>query len=250
MTNYLHFSVETKEQFKDWIMKSLGWPLVKVEITDDQLGIAIDDAMIEFTEYVQYERDYLELDLATYDATSGFTLPDNVVSIFQLHESSSASAMGSVYTMFSPASFMYTGGMWPSFSGGGGGNWVTYDVAMQYLKLAKMMCGGGFQAIYNERTKSLKLVPSPLEAKITGFICVGCQTIRPDEQVYGESWVRRMGLAKAKQIIGTIRDKYEGVNLLGGGRISSKIRDEGLQEADKLREELKAKYQLSSFMVG
>ena len=65
--------------------------------------------------------------------------------------------------------------------------------------------------------------------------------MRPEEQVYGETWVKNMALAHTKIILGTIRGKFQGVQLLGGGTLSDDIKNEGIQERDALREELFAR---------
>ena len=82
MSNYLNFQLQDEDDIKDWIMNQMGYPLVQVEITDSQLTYCINDAVEEFTKYVTQERQYLGLDLEDYVSGAGFTLPDNVTSVF------------------------------------------------------------------------------------------------------------------------------------------------------------------------
>jgi hypothetical protein len=56
--------------------------------------------------------------------------------------------------------------------------------------------------------------------------------------MYGEQWCKRMALAQTKIMLGQIRGKFNGVQLLGGGTLNDDIKAEGIQERDALREEL------------
>jgi hypothetical protein len=247
MSNFLDFSIQSRTQIYDWVLKKLGYPLVQVEITEDQLEICVDDAVEEFTEWVIQDQAYMAYDLSTYDSTSGFVLPSNVTSIFAICENK-AGATGGINTLFSVQNQMYNEGLFPPFVAGGG--WVTYELSMQYIELVERMMSTKFHFEYNQRNKQMKLIPDPKIINITGWIVFGCNIIRPDEQQYGESWVKRMTLAMAKQSIGQIRSKFDGTQLLGGGTINKEIKQEGLAEADALRIELKEKYKFVSFFVG
>ena len=101
------------------------------------------------------------------------------------------------------------------------------------------MTGGGFQFEYNPRTKFLKLFPDPIVSTMEGVMIVGVNTIRDETLQMGEDWVKRMSLAEAKILLGTIRKKFEGVSLLGGGTIDTSIGDEGTTERDNLIEKLR-----------
>jgi hypothetical protein len=251
MSNYLNFSVTTKDELKDWVMKRLGWPLVDVEITDEQLINCIDDAVEEFTKYVVQDIDYYALDLSTYE-TSGYTMPNNVTAIFALEESNIMNgANGGVNTLFSIQNQMWNAGIFPDFmSGGGSGSWVTYEASLQYLDLVKRMTASGFEFNYNERKQLLTLIPDPSVRKMKGYVVLGCHTIREDDCQYGENWVKRMTLALVKQIVGTIRQKYKDATLLGGGTLNSEMKDEGRNDEDELRRELHDTYRMVGFFIG
>lgn len=90
--------------------------------------------------------------------------------------------------------------------------WFDYHEAMSWLDLTYQMTGKGFEWDYNPRTKLLHLNPDPIayfnltpEVEYNGdegcWIICECFCLRPEEQQYGESWVKRMALAKAKIFI-------------------------------------------------
>lgn len=251
MSDYLNFSIQTKDQIKTWVLRKLGYPLIKVEISEEQLDQCINDSVEEFTKYVVQEVDYIAKDLTTYDATSGFSLPSNVLSVFALEESNIASgSQSSVNTLFSVQNAMWNAGLFPDFASGAGGGWITYELAMEYVDMIKKWCGSGFHFEYNERNKKLTLYPDPTKMSATGWVCFGTRTIREESYQYGEVWVKKMTLALAKQIIGNVRIKYSGTHLLGGGTINTDLKEEGRNEEEALRKEIFETFRYTTFFIG
>lgn len=121
---------------------------------------------------------------------------------------------------------------------------------MSWLDLTYQMTGKGFEWDYNPRTKLLHLNPDPIAyfnltpgAEYNGdegcWIICECFCLRPEEQQYGETWVKRMALAKAKIFIGNLRTTYSGINLPGGAQINgADILQQGTSEQEALRTEL------------
>ena len=250
MSNYLNFQLQSEDDVKNWIMIQLGYPLVHVEITDEQLTSNINDAIEEFTKYVTEEREYIGLDLEDYQ-TSGFTLPNNVTSVFALEESNIyGSTTGGVNTLFSVQNTMWNAGMLPIPSSGNKGSWIDYELAMSYVDLMQRMTAAKFYYEYNERSKLLVLTPNPSDKNMKGIICIGANIIRPDDQHFGESWVKRYALSLSKIMVGSVRTKYPGTQLLGGGLIDNTLKPEGLNEKVSLLQELKQTFRFVTFFVG
>lgn len=244
MSTYLDFSVKTREGFKSWILTMLGEPLITVELHDTQLDVCINNAVEEFTKYVSQEQEYLAVNLNDYDSTAGgVTLPSNVQGVFGLDDDINGAGASDV--LFSVPNQMWNAGIYPFFNNGQAScqGWITYELAMEAVDFAKYMTGKGYQFDYNPRNKLLTLYPDPTKSDGSrinnGYIVLGCYTIRPETMQYGESWVRRYALAEAKIILGAVRGKFEGVQLLGGGTVDSSIRDQGISERDQLMEELR-----------
>lgn len=128
--------------------------------------------------------------------------------------------------------------------------WFDYNLAMSWLDLTYQMTGKGFEWEYNPRTKLLVLNPDPLtyfhltpETEYNGnegcWIIVECFCLAPEQQNYGEVWVKKMTLAKAKTMLGTIRTTYSGINLPGGAQLNGEtLLNQGKEEQEALREDL------------
>ena len=238
MSTYLDFSVQTREEFRDWIITMLGEDLTTVELTQKQLDVCINNAVEEFTKWVSQEQNYYAMNLEEYEEDLGHRMPDNVTGCFSLDDNY-VYARGGVNTLFSIPNAMWNAGLIPNFTAGKGSGWTTYEMAMESLDLTRIMTGKGFWFEYNPRTKYVKLVPDPVKENLSGYVIFGTFTIRPETQQYGESWVRKYALAEAKILLGTIRGKFDGVQLLGGGNINASIKEDGISERDKLIEDIR-----------
>lgn len=247
MSSYKSFIIQSKPELCSWILRKLGDPLITVELTSDQIDDAINEAVEEFTKYVNQERQWLALQLDTYSSVSGFILPDNCIGVFALNgQGILGGSSGGINTLFSVGNQLANSGNFGGVGGNSAGfaeSWITYEAALQHVELIKRMTASEFRFEYNNRTKSLTLIPDPVKQSAPqtpkGTVVIGCNTIREESQQYGESWVKRYALALSKITLGIIRAKFQGIQLLGGGVLDTSIKEEGIQERDTLKEELK-----------
>ena len=255
MSNYTNFSVKSRQNLKDFTMIQLGYPLIQVEVTEAGLDSNIDQASEIFTKYVVQEKKYLALDLSGYDSTSGFLMPEGVTSVYTL-EDSFTNVGGSVGDLMSTKNVLWNAGSWPVCLGSiasnnfRAGGLTSLELVLDFSKLLNRMLGNGIKYEYNSTSRRLTIDPDPTKDHIMGWITLGCNIIRPDDQQFGEEWIKRMTLALTKILVGRVRTKYTGVNLLGGGQIDAKILDEGITERDKLMEEIMGYYHTPMFFVG
>jgi hypothetical protein len=255
MSDYLNFSIRNVDELIGWIERSLGAPLIEVELTKEHFIDSINDALEEYTRYVQQEREYIHLDLKDYDECNGFTLGSNVTSVFALegNSSSEGSTMtGAENTLFSlPNQLWGNGGM---LGGGAGfaraGSFITYEAAMQFIDLTKRMTASEFRFEYNQRDKKLVLYPDPTAYKLKGHVALGVNVLRPEDQQLGETWVKRYALALCKMKLGTIRAKFANVQLIGGGIVDTSVKEEGVKERDALLEDLRLENITPAFFIG
>ena len=238
MSNYSNFSIGTIDELKDYILTMLGSPLVTVELADNHLTTAINEALETFTKQAQQERSSIALNLATYATPSGLLLPDNVTGIFTINDDGTTSA-GDINRLFSFSNQMMNAGVVP-FPGTSTFEFVTWQQSLMYLREMRRFLGDGFRFEFNPRTHYLKLYPDPILEGVTGTIVAGCNVIRPDSQQYGEQWVKSYALALSKIMLGQIREKLPNVQLLGGGNITQNTKAEGITERDALLAKLKS----------
>lgn len=100
------------------------------------------------------------------------------------------------------------------------------------------MCGSNPDFTYDYQTKYFKLMPEPCMNKTYNCILLTCQVIPPYEVLYGNEYVKKLALAYAKILLGTIRKKFSGINLVGGGQLDTSIGDEGKEELNQIMENI------------
>lgn len=262
MSDFLNFSIQTRTDFKNWIFRQLGYPTITPELTEDQIDDQINDALEEYTEYAAQDKKFFALNLKDYIPGKGYMMPNEVMSITNLYDQG---VNGNTQGGINPFSLQYmamNGGFVPNpFSGlGARSGWFDYHLALSWIDLSYQMSGKGFDYTYNPRTRFLTLYPDPIEyfkidlndPNVWGHhIVVECYCLRPEEQNYGEVWVKRMALAKSKILIGNIRTTYSNVSLVGGASVDgSQILQQGIAERDALREDLIKRFPAFGVWVG
>jgi len=248
MSSYLNFAIRNREQLKSYILRKMGSDLIVVEITDAQLDDCINDATEIFSKYANISQDFLLLNLDLYVQGQGIQLPNNVLGLFSI-EQSGIGQMGNANQIFSIKHMMFGA---DALIPRGNSAWVGYEVAMQYVDFIKYMTGKGYDFEYNYYTKMLKLFPDPKTEVDHGYIIIGVNTIREEDNMMGEDWVKKYALAQAKILVGTVRSKYGNVQLLGGGNVVGEdLKTEGKEEAKELMEILqKSESPCFGFFVG
>jgi len=248
---YINQKIRTRDNLKAWILRQLGSPLITVELTTAQLDDAIDNATLMWTKYATMTERYLTLNLAEYPAENelegtpeGFDLSEyRVAAVGSIATGEAFGLNGGGDQLFGLANSMLAGGSYPFFnhSGAGksGGGWTTYQCVVEFVKLSKRMMATEFDYSYNPLTQRLKLIPNPLTVPQAGWSCIRCEVVPPDEDLYGNEYVKRLAIAYAKIMLGTIRKKFTGVTLPGGGQIDITIGDEGREELKHLIENIR-----------
>ena len=250
-STFLNPGIRTLKQLKDWIYTKLGYPLISVELTDEQLNCCIADALSLYTKYCYIQDRYLQVNLRFYEPGEGIDLSEfNIMSVKDI-----ALQRDNIFgmnndTFFGMYACMGQGIGGPMFGMGRGdyvGSWVTYHNLHEFFDLSKRMTGNNPNFQYHRETKRLVLFPEPRGHYKDQCILLTCNVERPIEEYYGNEYFRRLCLAEAKIMLGTIRKKFSNVQLVGGGSIDTSIGDEGITEKqaaldDLIRSESKGQF--------
>lgn len=234
MGTYVDFSVKDREGLKNWILTELGDPMVTIELTNEQLDHAINAALELYTEYAEMQEKYIMIPLSAYVEGVGLSLSGyNVKAVFSMDEGLTAG----VNQLFSVENQMLNNGTFP-VRWGAQGSFLTYELAAGFMDMTKRMLCQKFDFNFDTRKQILHLYPDPKQQDRNGYIVLGLKTVPSEDELVGESYVKRLALAKAKMMLGTIRKKFEGISLPGGGTINTDIGDEGREEWNTARDEI------------
>lgn len=243
-STWLNPGIRTKEQLKNWILTKLGYPLLTVELTDSQIDSCIADGISVYSKFAYTPEKYLVVNTKYYEHGVGLNLHGQRIMSVKEISTQRDNPMGIGMDMFfSPYAFFGQGGMGasPFFNQANvspTGSWITYQNAMEWYKLAKRMTGSNPDFQYDKTTQYLKLFPEPRCGNQDHFILLTVNQEPPIEEYFGNEYCRRLILAECKILLGTIRKKFQSVQLLGGGTLDTSIADEGREEKQAAMDEL------------
>jgi hypothetical protein len=115
MSDFLNFSIQTKKDLGNWVMRQLGYPFVTVELRQEHIDDCINDAVEEYTEYASNEKKFFAINLKDYIAGKGYYMPREVRAITNIYD---YGVHGSTSTAINPFSFnfMLSNGRFCTFS--------------------------------------------------------------------------------------------------------------------------------------
>jgi hypothetical protein len=221
---------------KEYLMTQLGYPLIRVELTENHLIAAVHDAISQYLKYDHNNSIYMEKFVP--DSNNFIQLPDHINPglvrdvFFETNDnifSTSLPTDGGV-TVGLPLNNIFDVSM-------GFLDLTKYYMARMSLANADSILGvdrnweilNGGVKIYQTKNKLYNNV-GILFAKF----------LLPIE-FEGDDWIRRFALARCKIMLGTIRRKFSGFAAAGGQASSdgSDLINEGKQEQVDLMQEIK-----------
>jgi hypothetical protein len=119
---------------------------------------------------------------------------------------------------------------------------VTWETLKQFIDTRNKVLALTPHFRFDSRTQILRIIPEPQETH-TYYGIVGCYIERPIKDLVKERWVQKYALALTKISIGSVRGKFPGTNMFGGGTINyADFYQQGLKEKELLEQELMNNY--------
>jgi hypothetical protein len=87
----------TREEFKDYCLRRLGFPVIEINVAEEQVEDRVDDALLKYFDYHYdgVEEDYLIVNISDNDVTNGYiTLEEKVFSIISILPVGNDTSMG------------------------------------------------------------------------------------------------------------------------------------------------------------
>lgn len=224
--------------FKNYILRQLGWPLIRVEITDDQLIDCILDAVQFYHEYAAMDYDlYIVSPVGNVAQIPATINPKFIVDIVFYRDYMDSMASG-----FGTGGYEETlGGVLP-FDQSGRSPLVTnfnigeYYMYLQHLEDFKRIVG--VERSYEIFAKEIHLYPASSNWQEVGILY---KPMVSENDAMHSVWTKQYATARAKKIVGIIRSKLSGfsstgVNIAADGEA---MKTEAQAEIERLEESLK-----------
>lgn len=236
---------------RDYIKRQLGYPVICVEIANEQLDDIICDAIKDMHRYLIGEasyKTYMAFQLSA--GVSAYSISADLEAVVDFDSIQGFNGVNQLFTV--EHNILYNDlvggrllGTGPDASTGGVlGNWNTQ---MMYLEEVRNEFSTLYNVQYSPLSKTLIVTPTPKE-DLAGLLEV---FKREDSTLlFNHILFRRLVVARAKKLWGLHLKKYA-LTLPGGGTINgSEIYSDGVTDEEKAFEDIKKEAAPAMFFVG
>lgn len=216
----------TKAQFIAKVLRELGYPTIKVNVTEEQLDDRVDDALQVFyrRHFDGSEKQYVAHVMSPSDAATKTVVMDpdviGVINVFPLQSSSGAggSLLFNVpYQLVMSEIFGLNGGASDGVS--------SYIVTRTQMNTLQEFLVGRFPIRYNEKTNILYVDASSEKLTVGSTILIECykqNTAVDYPDVWSDIWLRKYAVELVRRQWSQNLGKFKDVQLPGGITINAK----------------------------
>ena len=205
----------TRDEFKDWVLRKLGAPVIQINVSDEQVDDRVDEAIDYWRDY-HYNGSqlvYLKHQITQDDIDNGYvTLPTQLLGIsgiFNLNTSiSTGSGIFNVQYQF----------VLNNLEDITGYNITNYYMAMQHMEFLQEMLVGKPMIRYNKHVNKLFIDGSTAMTVGNYIIIEAYDVIDADtySDVWSDSWLQNYASALVREQWGLNLTKFTGMQLVGG----------------------------------
>lgn len=294
----LQSKIESYDRLGARICRTLGAPLVNVEIHADQLNEFISMACEMFTKFAGYTQEYLVFNSELYEKGKGLRLDalfsltkdfnfrakfnnvsgdiralynigkmvigdplspylyqvfnqnrpaelellnsydylmDDYRKVMDVLDFEEGSSNG-INTLFTIEQSLAQQTYFSYSLGNYGFDLISWYTLKNWLDTREKLLALRRDVRFDARTQYMQLFPEPRNTQFYGIVT--CYVEKALTDIIKEPWVYQYALALTKIAIGTIRGKYQGTQLFGGGTINAAILEDGKTEKTELERKL------------
>lgn len=248
----------SRTELKNYCLRKLGFPVIDINVDEDQLEDRIDDALQKFRDY-HYDgttRSWLAHKLTASDISNKYIqLPDSIIGVskvFPYTGSTQSSTSSAGFNIFDINYQLRLNDFYNLTSS----SYTYYVIAREHLSMLDMIITGEYPYTYNKKTNRLNLQIQMNNRFVAGnFMVFECfRIVDPDSygKVFDDPWIKEYTAQLFKRQWGENLKKYDNYVLPGGLTINGqKIWDEAMIEIEKLEEKLRDTFEEPTpFLVG
>lgn len=244
----------SRTTFSDYCLRSLGAPVIEINVDDDQIDDRIDEALQFYQHYHDdaIEKIYLKHEVTQTDIDNGYIaindLITDVVRILPLRETVSSTDMFDIRYQIHLNDIYALGFM---------GSLTEYVMAQQWLSLLDLVIDSDEKHLNFERHMNRLTIHMDWseEVEVGDHLLIECyRIIDPDTytDVYNDYFLKRYATALIKKQWGQNLLKFEGMQMPGGVQFNGRqLYDDAVQELEQLVEEARLNWEKPvDFMTG
>ena len=248
-------AINTREQFKDYCLRRLGFPVIDINIDDDQIEDRINDALEYFTDRhadgtqkVYYIKALTQTDIdnrylnlspdVTLDSSNNSLNIVGVTRIFPLYDSQATVNMFDLrYQLRLNELYDFTSA-----------SYINYTMTMQHLRMLEQLFTGEVPIRFNRHMHKLYIdwAWGQSEAPLGTVVVAECYaTLNPNVYpgIWEDRWLKEYATALIKRNWGSNLKKFNGIQLPGGVTLNGdKIYEEAENEINDLEKQIESDF--------
>jgi hypothetical protein len=247
--------ITNREEFTNYCLRRLGFPVIEINVDSEQVSDRIDDALQYWQDYHfdglqkfyyikrvdQTDIDQKYIDLSNVVDADGKQLKIVGLSrIFPIQDSQASINMFDLrYQLRLNELYDFTSA-----------SYVNYTLTQQHLRSLELMFTGEVPIRFNRHMQKLYIdwAWGHYEAPVGTVVVAECYaSINPDvyPEIWDDRWLKRYATALIKRAWGANMKKFGGLQLPGGVMLNGKETfDEAEEEIKMLEQEMQDKYEL------
>lgn len=206
----------TREQFKDWVLRKLGAPVIDINVSDEQIDDRVDEAVDYWRDY-HYNGSqlvYMKHQITQENKDNGYIdLPTGILGISGIFNMQSSISTGSgIFNV----QYQFVLNNLEDITGY---NITNYYMSMSHLEFLQEMLVGKPMIRYNKHVNKLFLDTDPGLLVVGEYIIIEAyDVIDPAtySDVWGDRWLQNYATALVKEQWGANLTKFTGMQLVGG----------------------------------
>jgi hypothetical protein len=241
-----------KEELKEFCLRQLGYPVIQINVDDEQVNDAVELAFEYWNEFHfnGTERTYVKHQITTQDQANRYiTVSENLIGatrVFKVGQNKMA------MNMFDLRYQLRLNDLWDLSST----SYVNYSLTMQHLATLDLIFTGETPIRFNRLTDKLYIDWDwNTDVQAAEFIIVeGFVVTDPDTytRVWNDRLLKKLATAYIRKQWGQNMSKFDKMQLPGGVTMRGvDIYNEGMSDIEKTEQEIRNTYEAPpSFLVG
>lgn len=241
----------SREQLKDWCLRQLGFPVIEINVDDDQVDDRIDEAFQYFRDFHfdGVERWYLKHQITQENKDNGYIpITDNIIGVNRIFPITSSNA---TINMFDLRYQLRLHELYDFTST----SYVNYVMTMQHIRTLDMLFSGEQPVRFNRHTNKLYIDMNWAQSNVGEWVVVeGFIVIDPETytDVYNDRMLKRLATALIKRQWGANMSKFSGMQLPGGIQLNGQqIYNDAVAEIKEIEQLIRDTYEEPpQFLLG
>jgi hypothetical protein len=227
----------TRDEHKDWCLRQLGFPVLDINVDDDQVDDAVDQAIQYFQDFHfdAVERWYLKHQLTETDKTNKYIpITDNIIGVTRIFPVGSTNAS---VNMFDLRYQLRLHELYDFTST----SYVNYVLTQQHIRTLDLLFSGEVPIRFNRHSNKLYIDWDWNYDLDVGewLIIEGYIILDPADytKVWNDRLLKKLSTAYIKKQWGTNMKKFQGMQLPGGIMMNGQqIYNEAVQEIQDIEQ--------------